>query len=188
MVLNLVRQILSKREAEVGQWRDTIRDAAGLNGQLLVNLIPELELVIGEQPPVPELPPLDAETRFQTVFRAFLGVFARKGHPLALFLDDLQWLDAATLKLLEHLISHPDVRYLLLIGAYRYNEVSPSHPLMLTLDSIRKTSAMVQDIVLGPLWDTLSPTASVRTMRSPSRSRGWCMRKPRATPSSRSSF
>ena len=71
----------------------------------------------------------------------FLGVFARKEHPLALFLDDLQWLDAATLKLIEHIVTHPDVRHLLLIGAYRDNEVSPSHPLMLTLDSIRKTSA-----------------------------------------------
>jgi predicted ATPase len=95
----LVRQMLSKSEAEVGHWRDAIRDAAGLNGQLLVNLIPELELVLGEQPPVPELPSQDAENRFQAVFRAFLGVFARKEHPLALFLDDLQWLDAATLKL-----------------------------------------------------------------------------------------
>ncbi len=147
----LVRQILSKNEAGVRRRRNAIRNAAGLNGQLLVDLIPELELVIGKQPPVPDLPPLDAENRFQAVFRAFLGVFARKGHPLALFLDDLQWLDAATLKLLEHLISHPDVRYLLLIGAYRDNEVSPSHPLMLMLDSIRKTSTMVRDIVLSPL-------------------------------------
>jgi predicted ATPase len=147
----LVRQILSKNEAGVRRRRDAIRDAVGLNGQLLIDLIPELELVIGEQPPVPELPALDAENRFQAVFRAFLGVFARKEHPLALFLDDLQWLDAATLKLLEHLVTHPDVRHLLLIGAYRDNEVSPSHPLILTLDSIRKTSSMVRDIVLGPL-------------------------------------
>src|SRR6267143_1315653 len=148
----LVRQILSKNEAEVARWRDAIRDAAGLNGQLLVNLIPELELVIGEQPSVLELPPQDAENRFQAVFRAFLGVFARKEHPLALFLDDLQWLDAATLKLLEHLVTHPDVRHLLLIGAYRDNEVSPSHPFMLTMDSIRKTGATnVRDIVLAPL-------------------------------------
>jgi predicted ATPase/signal transduction histidine kinase len=148
----LVRQILSKNEAEVGRWRDAIRDAVGLNGQLLVNLIPELELVIGEQPSVLELPPQDAENRFQAVFRAFLGVFARKEQPLALFLDDLQWLDAATLKLLEHLVTHPDVRHLLLIGAYRDNEVSPSHPFMLTMDSIRKTGATnVRDIVLAPL-------------------------------------
>jgi PAS domain S-box-containing protein len=147
----LVRQILSKNEAEVKRWRDAIRDAVGLNGQLVVNLIPELELIIGKQAPVPEIPPQEAQNRFQAVLRAFLGVFARKEHPLALFLDDLQWQDAATLQLLEHLVTHPDVRHLLLIGAYRDNEVSPSHPLMLRLDSIRKTEAIVRDIVLVPL-------------------------------------
>ncbi|MGA8058083.1 MAG: AAA family ATPase, partial [Candidatus Binataceae bacterium] len=147
----LIRQILSRNEAEVARRRDALRDAVGPNGQLLVNLIPELELIIGKQAPVPELSAQDAENRFLSVFRAFLGVFARKEHPLALFLDDLQWLDAATLKLIEHIIVHPDVRHLLLIGAYRDNEVSPSHPLMLTLDSIRKTSTMVRNIVLTPL-------------------------------------
>jgi predicted ATPase len=85
------------------------------------------------------------------VLRAFIGVFGRKEHPLALFLDDLQWLDAATLKLLEHLVTHPDVRYLLLIGAYRDNEVTPNHPLMLTLEGIRRSDAIVRDIVLAPL-------------------------------------
>jgi len=98
----LVRQILSKSEKEVGHWRDAIREAVGRNGQLMVNLIPELELIIGKQPPVPDLPLEDAQNRFQLVFVRLLGVFARAEHPLALFLDDLQWLDAATLQLLEH--------------------------------------------------------------------------------------
>ena len=147
----LVRQILSKNEQEVGRWRDAIRDAVGVNGQLVVNLIPELGLMIGKQAPVPELSPHEAQNRFQAVFRAFLGVFARKEHPLALFLDDLQWLDAATLKLLEHLVTHSDVRHFLLIGAYRDNEVSPSHPLILRLDSIRKAKATVLEIALAPL-------------------------------------
>src|SRR5229473_1253909 len=147
----LIRQILSRNEAEVGRRRDALRDAIDPNGQLLVNLIPELELIIGKQAPVPELSAQDAENRFQSVFRAFVGVFARKEHPLALFLDDLQWLDAATLNLIEHLIIHPDVRHLLLIGAYRDNEVIASHPLMLMLDSLRKSSAVVRDIVLTPL-------------------------------------
>src|SRR5260221_1535146 len=128
----LVRQILSKNEAEIGRWRDAIRDAVGLNGQLVVNLIPELELIIGKQLPVPEIPPQEAQNRFDAMLRAFIGVFGRKEHPLALFLDDLQWLDAATLNLLEHLVTHSDVRYLLLIRAYRDNEISPSHPLMLS--------------------------------------------------------
>ena len=116
----------------------------------MVNLIPELALIIGEQPPVPELPPQDAQSRFQLVFRRFLGVFARPEHPLALFLDDLQWLDTATLELLERLVTEPDVRHLLLVGAYRDNEVSPAHPLMRTLGAIRNTGARVQEIVLAP--------------------------------------
>jgi PAS domain S-box-containing protein len=147
----LVRQILSKSEAEVGHWRDAIREAMGTNGQLVVNLIPDLELVVGKQPPVPEIPPRDAQNRFQLVFRRFVGVFARPEHPLALFLDDLQWLDATTLELLEHLITEPEVRHLLLVGAYRDNEVSPSHPLVRTLEGIRKTGAKMQEIVLAPL-------------------------------------
>jgi PAS domain S-box-containing protein len=147
----LVRQILAKNEAEVAQWRHTLSEAVGPNGQLMVNLIPEVEFVIGKQPPVAELPPQDEQNRFQMVFRRFLGAFARPEHPLALFLDDLQWLDAATLELLEHLITNPDVRHVLLIGAYRDNEVNPSHPLMRTLAAVRKAGARVQDIVLAPL-------------------------------------
>src|SRR6202007_2290839 len=120
---SLVRSLLSQSEAELGRWRDSLIDALGPNGQLIVNLVPELELVIGKQPPVPDLPPRDAQNRFQMVFRRFLAVFAREEHPLVLFLDDLQWLDAATLDLLEHLVTHSEVRHLLLIGAYRDNEI-----------------------------------------------------------------
>ncbi len=97
---SLVRSLLTQSEAKLGWWRDSLNEALGPNGQLIVNLVPELGLVIGKQPPVPDLPPQDAQNRFQIVFRRFLGVFARKEHPLALFLDDLQWLDAATLDLL----------------------------------------------------------------------------------------
>jgi predicted ATPase len=117
----------------------------------VVDLVPELKLVIGAQPPVPELPPQDAQNRFQLVFRRFIKVFARPEHPLALFLDDLQWLDAATLDLLEHLATHSEVRHLLLVGAYRDNEVSASHPLLRTLEAVRKAGARVQEIVLAPL-------------------------------------
>src|SRR5208282_252640 len=106
---------------------------------------------VGKQPPVPDLPPKDAQNRFQLAFRRFLGVFARPEHPLTLFLDDLQWLDAATLDLLEHLATHPEVRHLLLVGAYRDNEVSSSHPLMQTLGAMRAAGAKVQEIVLTPL-------------------------------------
>src|SRR5882724_9797396 len=147
---SLIRPMLGMREAELGPWRDAIQKALGPNGQLIVALVPELELIIGPQSPVPELPPQDAQNRFQMVFRHFLGVFARKEHPLALFLDDVQWLDAATLDLLEHLITHPEVRHLLLVGAYRDNEVSASHPLLRTLEAIR-VDARVHEIVLAPL-------------------------------------
>jgi PAS domain S-box-containing protein len=147
----LVRSILAQSEEELGRRRASLIDALGPNGQLMVNLVPELELMIGKQPPVPDLPPRDAQNRFQMVFRRFLGVFARKEHPLALFLDDLQWLDAATLDLLEHLVTHPEVRHLLLVGAYRDNEVGPAHPLLRTLDAIRDADVRVREIMLAPL-------------------------------------
>jgi PAS domain S-box-containing protein len=148
---SLVHQILGKNDAELSRWRSALLDALGPNGQLIVNLIPELALIIGEQPPVPELPPRDRQNRFQLVFRRFLGVFARPEHPLALFLDDLQWLDTATLDLIEHLVPHPEVRHLLLVGAYRDNEVNPSHPLMRTLATIREAGGRVQETLLAPL-------------------------------------
>ena len=148
---SLIRPLLGKSEAELASWRDALHEALGPNGRLMVDLVPELKLIIGEQPPVPELPPQDAQSRFQLVFRRFIGVFARPEHPLALFLDDLQWLDAATLDLLEDLLTRPDVQHLMLIGAYRDNEVDSAHPLMRKLEAIRKAGATVQEIVLAPL-------------------------------------
>jgi predicted ATPase/signal transduction histidine kinase len=147
----LVREILVKSEAEMDQWRSTLGEAVGPNGALIVSLIPEVEFIIGAQPPVPDLPPRDAQNRFQMVFRRFLSVFAREEHPLVLFLDDLQWLDGATLDLLEHLVTHSEVKHLLLIGAYRDNEVGPTHPLMRSLEAVRKPDAKVLEIVLAPL-------------------------------------
>ena len=127
---SLIRPLLGKSEAELRNWREALDEALGPNGLLVVNLVPELKLIIGEQPAVPDLPPQEAQARFQLVFRRFIGVFARREHPLALFLDDLQWLDLATLNLLEDLLRQPDVQHLMLIGAYRDNEVDSSHPLM----------------------------------------------------------
>jgi PAS domain S-box-containing protein len=147
----LIRPLLSKTEEELSKWRDALHEALDPNGQLLVELVPELKLIIGEQPAVPELPARDAQNRFHGVFRRFIGVFARREHPLALFLDDLQWLDAATLDLLEDLLTQPDAKHLLLIGAYRDNEVDPAHPLMRKLEATRRAGVMRQDIVLAPL-------------------------------------
>jgi PAS domain S-box-containing protein len=148
---SLIRPLLGKGEAELSTWRDALHEALGPNAQLIVNLVPELKLIIGEQQPVAELSLQDAKGRFQLVFRRFIAVFARPEHPLALFLDDLQWLDAATLDLLEDLLTRPDVQHLMLIGAYRDNEVDSAHPLMRKLEAIRHAGAKVQEILLAPL-------------------------------------
>src|SRR3989449_5907676 len=147
----LIQSLLGKSEAELARWRNALREALEPNGRLMVNLVPELELIVGEQPPVPELSPQDAQRRFQFVLRRFIGTFARPEHPLALFLDDLQWLDAATLDLLEEVFTRSDLRHLMLIGAYRDNEVSAAHPLMLKLETIRNAGTLVQEVKLAPL-------------------------------------
>jgi hypothetical protein len=148
---SLVRPLLGKSEADLASWREMLLEALGPNGRLMVDLVPELNLVVGEQPPVPELPSKEAQRRFQLVFWRFIGVFARPEHPLALFLDDLQWLDAATLDLIEDLLTQADVRHLLLIGAYRDNEIDAAHPLRRKLDAIRNGGGKVADITLAPL-------------------------------------
>ena len=148
---SLVRPLLGKSEAELASWRETLLEALGPNGRLMVDLVPELKLIIGDQPPVPELPPQGAQRRFQLVFRRFIGVFAQPEHPLALFLDDLQWLDAATLDLLEDLLTRSDLQHFMLIGAYRDNEVDAAHPLRQKLDAVKNAGAKVAEITLAPL-------------------------------------
>jgi PAS domain S-box-containing protein len=148
---SLVRQLLGKSDIELAIWRDALVESLGPNARLMTDLIPELKLIIDDPPRVPELDPQQAQGRFQLVFRRFIGVFARQEHPLALFLDDLQWLDAATLDLLEDLLIRPDLQYLMLIGAYRDNEVDATHPLRHKLDAIRQAGALVQEIHLAPL-------------------------------------
>jgi PAS domain S-box-containing protein len=147
----LIRSLLGKSEAELAHWRAVLVEALSPNGRLMIDLVPELELIIGGQPLVPELPPQDALRRFQLVFRRLISVFARPEHPLALFLDDLQWLDAATLDLLEDLLTQSDLQHLMLIGAYRDNEVTSAHPLMRRLDAIRDAGGKVAEITLAPL-------------------------------------
>lgn len=147
----LVRQILAESEARITAWAELIEAALGVNGQLIVDVIPPVELIIGPQAPVPALAPLESQHRFRSVFRRFIGVFAQKQHPLALFLDDLQWADSGSLALLADLMTHPDTRHVLVIGAYRDNEVTASHPLMLALGEVRRGGARISNIVLGPL-------------------------------------
>src|SRR4051794_21110732 len=148
---SLVRSLLSKSDTELASWRHALLEALGSNGRLMIDLIPELKLIIGDQPAVPELPPQQAQSRFQLLFRRFIGAFARPNHPLALFLDDLQWLDAATLDLLEDLLTRSDLRYLMLVGAYRDNEVVAAHPLTRKLDAIKVAGGKVAEIKLSPL-------------------------------------
>lgn len=147
----LLKGLLAKSEADLAPWREALSETLGLNGQLMVDLVPELKLIIDDQPPVAELPPQDAQRRFQLVFRRFISVFARPEHPLALFLDDLQWLDAATLDLLEDLLTRSDLQHLMLIGAYRDNEVTAAHPLMQKLEAIKTAGGRVAEITLAPL-------------------------------------
>ncbi|MEP7099495.1 MAG: response regulator [Burkholderiales bacterium] len=146
-----VRAILSGSETQLLVWRSAFTEALGSNGQLLVNLLPELELVVGKQPPLPEMSPLDAQNLFQAVIRRFLRVFAQAEHPLVLFLDDIQWLDAASLRLLENLVADADTKYLLLVGAYRDNEVDAVHPVSHALQRLRAPGVTLHECVLGPL-------------------------------------
>ncbi|NKM57972.1 AAA family ATPase [Rhizobium anhuiense] len=149
----LLKGLLAKSEADLAPWREALSETLGPNAKLMVDFVPELKLVIGDQPPVPELPPQDAQRRFQLVFRRFISVFARPEHPLALFLDDLQWLDGATLDLLKDLLTRSDLQHLMLIGAYRDNEVTAAHPLMRTLDVIKTAGGKVAEITLAPLTE-----------------------------------
>jgi PAS domain S-box-containing protein len=148
---NLIRQLLSESAAELQKWQVKILEALGENGQVIIDVIPELEQLIGKQPNVPALEGISAQNRFNLLFQKFIQVFATKEHPLVIFLDDLQWADSASLKLMQLLMSETNTRHLLLMGAYRDNEVFPAHPLMLTLDEIRKDSATVNQITLAPL-------------------------------------
>ena len=148
---DLMGQLLSETDAKVEQCKLEILAALGDSAQVIVEVIPELERIIGPQPPVPELSGSAGQNRFNLLLEKFIKVFTTKEHPLVIFLDDLQWADSASLKLMQLLMSDIDNRYLLLIGAYRDNEVFAAHPLMLTLAEIQKTEAKVNTITLAPL-------------------------------------
>ncbi|MDY7231069.1 trifunctional serine/threonine-protein kinase/ATP-binding protein/sensor histidine kinase [Hyalangium rubrum] len=147
----LVQQLLAGDDAEVGAWRHRLLEAFEGNGKVLVNLIPQLEMVAGRQPEVAELAPLEAQNRFHRIFQRFLSVFSLPGRPLVMFLDDLQWADFASLELLTYLSKHPDTPPVLWVGAYRDNEVSPTHPLQTALEEMRKAGARMGDIHLEAL-------------------------------------
>ncbi|NET34971.1 MAG: EAL domain-containing protein, partial [Cyanothece sp. SIO1E1] len=148
---DLMAQLLMENQTQVDEWRKKILAAVGKNGQVIIDVIPEVELLIGPQPPVDELEASASQNRFNLLFQQFVRVFPSVKHPLVLFIDDLQWADTASLKLIEGLMNERDLHHLLLIGAYRDNEVSTVHPLMQTIAGITKSGAMVNTITLPPL-------------------------------------
>ncbi len=147
---SLVQQVLSEPEERLAEWRLRLLEALLPNARLVLDLVPELELIIGSQPAVAELPPAEARNRLHIVLTNFLRVFAGEGHPVVLFLDDLQWSDAPTLELLRRLMTSRELSHLLLIGAYRSNEVGKGHPLRLLLDDLQ-VQKRIRQLAIGPL-------------------------------------
>ncbi|MBW4455351.1 MAG: AAA family ATPase [Nostoc indistinguendum CM1-VF10] len=154
----LVQQLLGEPDEQVQQWRSQLLTALGTNGQIIIDIIPEVELIIGKQPSVASVGATEAQNRFNLIFQKFVRVFC-SSHPLVIFLDDLQWIDSATLKLIELMLLDEQTQFLFLIGAYRDNEVNPTHPLVLTLERLRKQGAVLGEIILAPL--TLLPLSQL---------------------------
>ncbi len=147
----LIRVVLTENEARLSRWKRRILDAVGPNGQVISGVIPEVELIIGPQPAVEEVGPIESRNRFYIVFCKFIRVFCSAEHPLVVFLDDVQWADSASLKLMELIITDDDIRFLFLIAAYRDNEVGPTHPFMVTLENLRDQAAPITQIGLRGL-------------------------------------
>ncbi|AFY44419.1 ATP-binding sensor histidine kinase [Nostoc sp. PCC 7107] len=162
---DLIGQLLTESEAQIQQWKNKILDAVGENGQIIIDVIPELERIIGRQASIPELSGTTAENRFYLIFQKFTKVFTSAEHPLVIFLDDLQWADSASLKLMQLLMN--DSEHLLLIGAYRDHEVTPIHPLMLILGEIAKTQTAINTINLLPLSQEQVNLLVAETLRCP---------------------
>ncbi|MCL1472987.1 trifunctional serine/threonine-protein kinase/ATP-binding protein/sensor histidine kinase [Argonema antarcticum] len=146
---DLMEQLLSESDVQLEEWKNKILEAVGDNGKVIIDVIPELEKIIGAQPPAAELSGTAAQNRFNLLFQKFTQVFTTKEHPLVMFLDDLQWADSASLKLMQLLMA--DTGHLFIIGAYRDNEVNPGHSLLLTLSEIQKAQATINTITLAPL-------------------------------------
>ena len=145
---DLLRGLLAAGEVSLARWRSRIREALGINGRLIGDVIPELVLIVGPQLPVAELDPNEGRNRFELVFAAFIRVFAQPEHPLVVFLDDMQWADEATLGLLKALARPGQVPDLQLVLAFRSNETDAAHPFPLALDAMRAGGASVDSMTL----------------------------------------
>ncbi|MEG5036482.1 AAA family ATPase [Microcoleus sp. AT3-D2] len=158
---SLMQQLLTKSSEELTFWKQKLLSRLGKNGEIIIDVVPSVELIIGSQPAVPQLGPTESQNRFNRLFKEFLNVFARLEHPLVLFLDDLQWADLASLKLIQELVTDLDSRYFLVIGAYRDNEVNSTHPLVQTVEKIQQTGAAVHNIII-PCLELSSVTELVQ--------------------------
>ncbi len=159
------RQILAEDRSEIALWKDKLLEVLGPNGRIVTDIIPLFEPIIGRQPEAPVLGTAESQNRFKLVFQDFIKVLASKEHPLVIFLDDIQWADLASFNLLKFFTTDPSIKNLLMIGAYRDNEVAGSHPLVLTLDEIKKTGSVVNQIVLNPLDKSNACTLLEETLR-----------------------
>lgn len=148
---NLVKQVLSESESKLERLKKLLIHSLGNIGQVVIDVIPEVELIIGKQPPVLPLSPAETQIRFNLVFQNFVRVFAQAEHPLVMFLDDLQWADNSSLNFIENLLQDRETNYLLLIGAYRDNEINENHPLQLSINNLNKNKANVSTLILKPL-------------------------------------
>ncbi len=147
----LIRQLLGANEAQVALWRDRLRAALGSHGRLITEVIHEVEFIVGPQPPLPAMAPQEAELLFHRVFLNFIRVFCQPEHPLVLFLDDEQWADVASLQLADLITGDTRPSHLLVIGAFRDNEVGTLHPLAQTIMRMRATGVDIETIELGAL-------------------------------------
>jgi len=159
---SLVNQLLAAPEQEIDYWRKCLGKALGQNAKVIIDVIPVIELVMGEQPPVMELAATEAQNRFDYLFRRFVSVFADKKHPLVIFTDDLQWADLATLQLIESILSDQTIKHLFWIGAYRDNEVDATHPLMHLRQNLEDTGCGLSTVSLEglKLEDTIKLVAA----------------------------
>ena len=188
----LIQQLLTEDERQVAAWRARLTEALGTGAAVLAEVVPEVASILGPQPPAPALGPAETQNRFRLVFQNFLRALARREHPLVIFLDDLQWADSATLNLLEPLLAGAEIDSLLLIGAYRDNEVDAAHPLTRTLAELEAAGIAVEAAAAGSAG-AAGPRrsrprhAALRPPRTPSRWPAWSPRRPEAIRSSSAS-
>jgi len=147
----LIRQILTEASEKIHAWKEKVLSVLETSGQVIIEVIPELEWIIGKQPPVPRLEALEAQNRFNKLFEKFTKVFTDKQNPLTIFIDDLQWADLSSLTLIETLISRTENHCFYFIGAFRENEVTETHPLMLFLDNVKKRKIRIDTLSIRAL-------------------------------------